>query len=61
MTTEIFQIRKIRYKEDNLHSEDNEALAQVCREAVDAPSLEALKVRLGRALGSLIWWGIWQP
>ena len=26
------------------------------REAVDAPLLEALKVRLDGALGSLIWW-----
>ena len=26
------------------------------REAVDAPSLEALKDRLDGALGSLIWW-----
>jgi len=25
------------------------------REAVDAPSLEAFKLRLGGALGSLIW------
>jgi len=26
------------------------------REAVDAPSLEALKTRVDEALGSLIWW-----
>jgi len=26
------------------------------REAVGAPSLEAFKVRLDRALGSLVWW-----
>jgi len=28
-----------------------------CPEAVGAPSLEALKARLDRALGSLSWWG----
>ena len=26
------------------------------KEAVDAPSLEALKARLDMALGSLVWW-----
>ena len=26
------------------------------KEAVDAPSLEALKARLDVALGSLVWW-----
>jgi len=32
-------------------------LAQLPREAVDAPSLEVLKARLDGALGSLSWWG----
>ena len=29
---------------------------RLSREAVDAPSLEALKARLDVALGSLVWW-----
>jgi len=33
--------------------EDDEALAQLPRETVDAPSLKAYKVRLDGALGSL--------
>jgi len=32
------------------------ALDQVAREAVDAPSLEVFKARLGGTLGSLIEW-----
>ena len=32
-----------------------------CPEAVGAPSLEALKARLDRALGSLSWWGTALP
>jgi len=28
------------------------------REAVNAPSLEALKARLDVALGSLVWWSV---
>jgi len=39
-----------------LHSESGEALAQLPREAVGAPSLEALKARLDGALGNLSWW-----
>ena len=31
-------------------------LAQLPREAVDAPSLEVLKARLDGTLGSLSWW-----
>jgi len=31
------------------------------REAVDAPSLEVLKARLDRALGSLVWWKVSLP
>ena len=37
-----------------LYSESGEALAQLPREAVDAPFLEVLKARLDGALGSLI-------
>ena len=44
-----------------LHSEGDEALAQLPREAVGAPSLEALKARLGEALGSLSWWVATSP
>ena len=36
-----------------LYSEGGEALAQLPREAVDAPSLEAFKIMLDGALGSL--------
>ena len=32
-------------------------LAQLPREAVGAPTLEAFKARLDGALGSLSWWG----
>jgi len=39
--------------------EGGEALAQLPREAVGAPSLQVLKARLDGALGSLSWW--WQP
>jgi len=35
--------------------EGGEVLAQLPREAVDAPSLEVLKARLDEATGSLIW------
>ena len=40
----------------NFYLEGSEALAQLLREAVDTPSLEAFKVKLDGALGSLIWW-----
>ena len=38
------------------NSDGSETLAQLPREAVGAPSLEALKTRLDGALGSLSWW-----
>jgi len=39
-----------------------EALAQLLREAVGAPSLEVFKAGLNGALGSLSWWvGTRQP
>ena len=41
--------------------EGGEALAQLPREAVGAPSLEALKARLDGALGSPSWWGAALP
>ena len=47
--------------EETLYSEGSEALVQLPREAVDAPSLEALKARLDEALGSLGWWGAALP
>jgi len=37
-----------------LHREIGEVLAQLPREAVDAPSLEVLKTRLDEALGNLL-------
>ena len=37
--------------------ESGEALAQLPREAVDSPSLEAFMSRLDGALDSLNWWG----
>jgi len=40
-----------------MYSEGSEALAQLPREVVGAPSLEVLKARLDGALGSLSWWG----
>jgi len=36
--------------------EGSEALAQMPRAAVDAPSLEILKARLDGALNNPIWW-----
>jgi len=36
--------------------ETEDALSQVPKEAVEAPSLEALKARLDVALGSLVCW-----
>jgi len=36
----------IRYKEEILHYEGNEALALLPKEAVDAPSLEVLQAKL---------------
>ena len=42
----------IRYTEEIIYSEGGEAVAQLPREAVGAPSLEVLKARLDGALGS---------
>jgi len=39
-----------------LKEERFEALAQLLRRAVDAPSVEVLRTRLDGALGSLSWW-----
>ena len=36
--------------------ESSEAMAQLPKEVVDAPSLEVFRARLDGALGSLIWW-----
>ena len=36
--------------------EGGDALNRLPKEAVDAPSLEALMARLAVALGSLVWW-----
>jgi len=36
-------------------------LAQVAREAVVAPSLEAVKARLDGALRNLVWWKVSLP
>ena len=41
-------------RKDVFYSEGGEALAQVTRGVVDAPSLETFKVRLDQALGNLI-------
>ena len=38
------------------HPEGGDALNRLPKEAVDAPSLEALKAKLDVALGSLVWW-----
>jgi len=38
------------------HMEGGEALAQLPREAVGAPSMKVLKAGLDGALGSQIWW-----
>jgi len=39
-----------------LHTEGGDTLNRLPKEAVDAPSLEALKARLDVALGSLVCW-----
>ena len=39
-----------------LFTEGGDALNRLPKEAVDAPSLEALKARVVVALGSLVWW-----
>ena len=44
-----------------LFTQSGEALAQLPKEVVGVPSLEALKARLDRALDSLRWWGAVLP
>ena len=39
-----------------MHTEGGDTLNKLPKEAVDAPSLEALKARLDVALGSLVCW-----
>ena len=46
----------VRYQEEFFHSEGGDALNRLPKEAVDPPSLEALKARLDVALGSLGCW-----
>ena len=55
-----FKLKEGRFSLDirrRFFTESDEAMALLPREAVDAPSLEALKTRLNVVLGSLIWWG----
>ena len=47
---------EVRCLEEICYSEGSEALAQLPREAVGAPSLGAFKARLDGALGSLVRW-----
>ena len=47
---------QVRHEEEIIYSGGGEALAQLPREAVGAPSLEELKARLDGALGSLSCW-----
>jgi len=44
----------VGYKGKVFYSESGEALEQITRDALDAPSLETFKVRLDQALGNLI-------
>jgi len=44
----------IRCQGEVLHRESGEALAQLPRETVEAPSLEVFKARLDGGLGNLI-------
>ena len=44
------------FSPEALHTEGGDALNRLPKEAVDAPSLEALKARLDVALGSLVCW-----
>ena len=41
--------------------EGGDVLNRLPKEAVDAPSLEALEARLDVALGSLVWWLVTLP
>ena len=46
--------RGFEYKENVFDSEGDEALEQVVRDMVDAPSMETLKARLNQALSNLL-------
>ena len=54
------EIEVARYGEI-FYSKSSEALAQLSREAMDAPFLEVPKARLDVALGSWSWWGETSP
>jgi len=48
--------QQMHYKKEICHSEGGEALAQLPREAVAAPSLAVFKARLDRAPSTPGWW-----
>ena len=51
--------RVFEYKEKVFYSESGEALEQVVRDMVDAPSMETFKARLNQALSNLL--ELWMP
>ena len=51
--------RGFEYKENVFDSEGDEALVQVVRDMVDAPSMETFKARLNQALSNLL--ELWMP
>ena len=51
--------RGFEYKENVFDSEGDEALEQVARDMVDAPSMETFKARLNQALSNLL--ELWMP
>ena len=55
-----FKLREGRFRLDVRRNFFSQRVAmhwnRLLKEVVDAPSLEALKARLGVALGSLVWW-----
>ena len=51
--------RGFEYKEKVFDSEGDEALEQVVRDMVDAPSMETFKARLNQALSNLL--ELWMP
>ena len=51
--------RGFEYKENVFDSEGDEALEQVVRDMVDAPSMETFKARLNQALSNLL--ELWMP
>ena len=51
--------RGFEYKENVFDSEGDEALEQVARDVVNAPSMETLKARLNQALSNLL--ELWIP